>query len=379
MRSGLALPWVLAAACGFDGPKLAGDAGGPDGCASFSAQLDTCQLTNPFSLMLSGALTFDTDMGVLRDASNAMITVHSELIMTRGAEVRALIATRAVLRPDTRLRARGTRGFAIVATEAITLMTNALIDVGDGGAGRRGDCGPDGAAVGMDDGNADGAGGGGGGGFGASGGEGGAGDAGPNPSTGGASGKIASPLPEGPLGGCPGARGGKGDNESNDGGAGGAGGGAVYLVSAESIAIDIGAGIDAGGGGGGGGERDSSNGDAGGGGGGSGGSIFLEAPTIRNLGILAANGGAGGEGSGGGAAGQPGARGPLGIAQAAGGQSGSTSGADGGAGGHFMSPEGAKPAQHLAGGGGGGGGSVGVIHIGSVDAELGTMVSPAPR
>jgi hypothetical protein len=287
----------------------------PDACTSFSAQLDTCQLPNPFPLMLAGTLIFDTNLGVLKDSNGIETPVVSVPVMTLGAEVRALVATSVVLMPNTILRAEGVRGFAIVAREAITIQANTIIDVSQGGAGHRGDCGAAAAVKGMDD--NDGGAGGGGGGLGATGGDGGNGDADMGQSTGGAGGAAAAAVPPGPLGGCPGASGGRDPNSGNDGGAGGRGGGAVYLVSAATIGIAAGAGIYAGGGGGGGGTRISGSGDAGGGGGGSGGSIFLEAPAIRSGGILAANGG----------------------------------------------------------GGGGGGG---VIHISSPDAQLGDQVSPAP-
>jgi hypothetical protein len=58
---------------------------------------------------------------------------------------------------------------------------------------------------------------------------------------------------------------------------------------------------------------------------------------------------------------------------------GSNTGADGGAGGHLGDPAGVKPPLVLAGGGGGGGGGVGVIRVRSPDAQLGTLVSPAPQ
>lgn len=381
MKSGLAVSWVLVAACGFDAPKgvrIEPDAPPllPDACVSFSAQLDTCTLPQGIQLMLGGAMTFDTNTGVLVGPSS-VIPVVSVPVMTLGGEVRALVATKVEFDAGSTLIATGIRGFAIVASENITMRANVVIDVSAGGAGFRGDCGAGGPTVGEDD--TDGAAGGGGAGFGDKGGKGGDGDNDGGKSDGGNSGDKAADDPAGPLGGCPGAAGGRNTGSAIEGGAGGKGGGAVYLISAVAIGIATGAGINAGGEGGGGGLAAGTEGDAGGGGGGSGGSIFLEAPVIRSEGTLAANGGAGGEGSDGGAAGRRGAPGALAIGPAMGGSGGAPAGADGGSGGHRAATAGAAPAMVLNGGGGGGGGSVGFIRVRSADAQLGANVSPEPR
>jgi hypothetical protein len=367
-------------ACDFTGPGPAAppeDAALPDvemdACTSFAVELSTCSLPGQFPLILDGSLVFNTDTGMLQKITGGPeIPVNSAVLMTRGAEVRALVASTAVLQPGATLHPVGTRGFALVASGSIRLEAGARIDAGAGGAGYRSDCGTGKPGAGADD--TDGGAGGGGGGLGAAGGAGGNGNADHGPSIGGTAGAAAASI-DGPTGGCQGGHGGHGD-ASNDGGAGGKGGGAVYLVSATSITITEDAGIDAGGGGGsGGGYVFLTNGDAGGGGGGSGGSIFLEAPLIRSAGILAANGGGGGEGSGAGA-GRTGNRGPFDVTQAPGGDGNSGSGSPGGSGGFRGSPAGVAPTQILNGGGGGGGGGAGVIRVHSPDAQLGTKVSP---
>ena len=374
----LALSCTLAA-CRFDLPMVTpgddADAAIPDAaCKSFSAQLDTCPLPNGLPMMLSSTLLFDTDTGVLEDANQIEIPVVTTAFSTFGVDMRAIIATSLELQPNTILRAQGGRGFAIIATSGITLRANAVIDVSKGGAGYRANCGAAAAGAGQDD--SGGGAGGGGGGFGAAGGRGGNGNVDLAQSIGGQAG-AAAPPPGGPLGGCSGGRGGRGDSPQNVGGEGGRSGGAVYVVSASSIAIATGAGIDAGGQGGGGGVRVTLNGDAGGGGGGSGGSIFLEAPRILSDGTIAANGGGGGEGSGNTAAGAPGAPAMFGTAMAVGGNNNSTTGAGGGNGGALASPAGTQPTEVLNGGGGGGGGGVGFIRVKSADAQLGQNVSPA--
>lgn len=379
MRGPTLVGWLATwSACTFSPPPDQSPDGPIDAaCTSFSSQLDTCALPPGIPLDLRGALRFDTDSGILTDTAAAVtIPVVSVLIATRGGEVRALVATTVILRADARLRAEGTRGFAIIASSDLAIQTRAAIDVSKGGAGARGVaiC-PGGGQQGEDD--SDGAAGGGGGGFGAAGGTGGNGDADDGQSTGGRAGPATDPAPLGPLGGCAGGAGGR-KNTQNLGGPGGAGGGAIYLVSAVGIAIGDGGGLHAGGGGGGGGGFVNQTGDAGGGGGGSGGSIFLEAPRISSLGILSANGGGGGEASGGGEAGMPGFDAPFGVLVASGGSAGSPTGIDGGDGGHAAMPAGESVTDIANGGGGGGGGGVGVIRITSPAASLGTLVSPPP-
>lgn len=376
-----AMQWWLAligtvAACTFGDPTNVGpDAGtnpGSDACVSFSSQLDTCTLEQPIPLDMSGELVFNTDTGQLI-GNGIPVTVISKVVPTLDGEVRVLFATLMILQNNTHLRAEGTLGFAIVATDSITMKAGSLIDVSAGGAGYRAVC-PGGPTRGAGD--SDGAAGGGGGGFGAKGGDGGNGDMDMVESLGGVGGAAASPPPAGVRGGCSGAGGGD-QSIMNRGGSAGLGGGAVYVVSNFTIGISDTAGIQAGGAGGAGGTRTTGSGDAGGGGGGSGGMIFLEASVVRSEGVLAANGGGGGQGSGDDVAGAAGMPGLFGIDPAPGGQGANTSGTDGGAGGHRASPLGAKPTAADLGGGGGGGGGVGIIRVVSPDQQLGTRVSPA--
>jgi len=376
MRGAAAL--CLLAGCSFSLPSpLAGDAPGtpdaPEGCRSFSRQLDTCVLPAGAPLTLTGQLTFDTGAGTLRDAGGTTITVTARKLATRTVEIEAILASSVTIMPGTRLRADGPRPFAIIATADISLGSGAEIDVSSGGAGVRSGCGATPTAGSNRDG---GGGGGGGGAFGGAGGAGGAGNADGTASTGGLGG-AGEALPDGPLGGCPGAKG--GDDNNDDGGAGGAGGGAIYLVSATRIEIVDTAGINAGGGGGAGGKQHFTFfGDAGGGGGGSGGMILLEAPSVAVAGKLAANGGGGGEGSGDITAGAGGSPGLFDTLRAVGG-GGTGAGADGALGGARVNIAGDACLEVTTGGGGGGGGGAGVVHVESpAPPQLGALISPPP-
>jgi hypothetical protein len=375
MRRLLALCGLLG--CSFDpndAPIASVDAPPPDEvCTTFSEQLDTCALPAAGPLELSGMLAFDTNTGRLFRGATP-IAVDTATLMTPAGEIKAILASSVVITADTVLRADGSRPFAIIATDAIMLEREAVIDVSSGGAGARREC-QNGANTGA---NRDGgAGGGGGGGFGGPGGTGGSGDDdGETPSAGGAGG-LAITLPSGTLGGCAGAAG--GDDNNNRGGAGGAGGGAVYLVAARRIDLAASSGIHAGGAGGRGGEQSGIFlGDAGGGGGGSGGMIILEAPIVASSGTLAANGGGGGEGSGNIASGEAGAAGELGTTRATGGSGGSSDGSDGGNGGARATRDGDPVSETLDGGGGGGGGGAGFVRIVSPAPDLNAAVSPPP-
>ena len=161
--------------------------------------------------------------------------------------------------------------------------------------------------------------------------------------------------------------------------AGGAGGGVIQLSAKLGIELTDDGGINVGGGGGRGGCKEAASA---GGGGGSGGSIWIEAPSIRIIGRLAANGGAGGSGGSNevinrddGLDGQDGA---VTLNVAAGGpSSGGNSGA-GGAGASLLS--GAIVGGSAVNGGGGGGG-VGRIRIrtrgASAVTAAQTLITPA--
>jgi hypothetical protein len=370
------LVFSMLAGCSFSTAiDAAGDAPPPplDACVTYSGQLDTCALRMGPAVELSGTLEFSTLNGMLTNKTTGqLVAVASEELGTLGDPVYAILAHSVTLAPNTTLRAIGPKGFAIIATNAISLGANAIIDVSDNGAGARIAPCDGGPTKGQDD--TGGAAGGGGAGFGGAGGRGGDGNSDAafgNTSNGGNAGMPAE-APLGPRGGCPGAPGGNGNEV---GGTGGRGGGSVWLAAGNRIELATGAGVNAGGAGGGGGIRTNSQGDAGGGGGGSGGVIWIEAPRVRSMGTLAANGGGGGEGSGGDSSGAMGFAGELSTARAAGGTGASVSGAAGGAGGHKLDPQGLQAASPDPGGGGGGGGGVGFIRVISPDSSLST-VSP---
>ncbi len=360
-----------------DAPPNATDGSRPidavpiDGCVSFSTLLDTCAAGAGADLTLSSSAKLDTESGALVTTDGTTEIVDAQPIAIGGVSVEVLVVHDLTLAPSVTLGATGARPFAIVASGSVTLQDNALIEVGDGGAGAPATCSVD--IDGAD--NGGGGGGGGGGGAGAAGGGGGAGNSDGSPGAGGMPGpSFAFPLA--PVGGCPGGHGGMG---TDPGGVGGLGGGGIYIVAAESISImGTTGGIDAGGAGGNGGMQSPGKyGDAGGGGGGAGGSIILESPVISSSGWLAANGGGGGEASGGDHIGNDGHNGELSMTAAPGGTGSGSSGTDGGAGGTRSNPGGTTVTATTPGGGGGGGGGVGFVVIKSANAQLGANVTPA--
>lgn len=345
----------------------------PDACVTYSGQLDTCVLRMGPAVELSGTLEFSTLNGMLTNkVTGQLVAVHTQELGTLGDPVYAILAESVTFAPSTSFRAIGPKGFAIIATNAITIGVGTVVDVSNNGAGARTSACEGGPTKGQDD--TGGGAGGGGAGFGGAGGRGGNGNSdalfGDTSNGGNAGATVSAPL--GPRGGCPGAPGGNGNEV---GGTGGRGGGSVWLAAGNHIELATGAGINAGGAGGGGGIRTNSQGDAGGGGGGSGGVIWIESPKVRSMGTLAANGGGGGEGSGGDASGAMGTPGELGITRAPGGTGASVSGAAGGAGGHKADAKGLQTEVVEPGGGGGGGGGVGFIRVLSPDMTLAT-VSP---
>lgn len=381
MRSGvfvLGLAGTAAAGCGFhagDRPDGGGMSDGSGGCTSFASLLDTCPLVFVGDLMISGTSSYSSDSQVLM-TGGTQATISVQTIMIGGDPVDVIYARTVQLTASAALRAIGARAVAFVASDRITVATDAQIDVSAGGAGAPASCATGGAMVGGS--GAGGAGGGGGGGFGADGGNGGDGDSdGTSLKLGGTRGRAVTELPAGLHGGCPGANGGAGNEP---GGLGGAGGGAIYLAAANLIQLDSVAPINAAGGGGRGGLHAAGSGDAGGGGGGAGGMVVLEAPHIMGPNAsVAANGGGGGEGSeAAGGTGNPGNPGTLNANRADGGFGNSPQGADGGQGGSVESPAGGAPNMLLQGGGGGGGGGVGIIRLISPDVHL-RVTSPDPR
>ena len=153
-------------------------------------------------------------------------------------------------------------------------------------------------------------------------------------------------------------RGGCGGHNGNGAtpGTGGAGGGALYLIAETSITVTS-SGLILAEGAAGGGATDTASG----GGGGSGGYIGLDAPTIMNAGVIAANAGGGGEGSGATTAGAPGNE-PNGATGAGTSSNFTTNGGEGAAGASGGTATGANGLDGSStGGGGGGGGGAGII------------------
>ncbi|MDQ3297833.1 MAG: hypothetical protein M3619_14690, partial [Myxococcota bacterium] len=139
-----AASFCILAGCSFSSPVGGGD-GGPDtptdACVTFSAQTDTCLLAAGPALMLAGDLEFSTTTGVLTDRTTGMpVAVTHHTLTTLGDPVEAIVASSIALSANTRLRATGTRGFALIAIGTLTLGTSAIVDVSDSGAGARLSC-----------------------------------------------------------------------------------------------------------------------------------------------------------------------------------------------------------------------------------------------
>lgn len=389
---------LVASACTFDGSNqgsLSNDGGvsvdardndastsldagvvgidGPLGCQNFATHFNACLIAEDSDDLIlgdTGEYTYNTTDGILEDPSGSKIEHLSTLVSAAEGDIRVLVTGSFLLGGSARLRAEGRYPLAIGAYGE--LVVEGTIDVSQGGAGARDQCGTSNGADGGDE-NA-GAGGGGGGGFQGAGGNGGMGNEDGNANNQGAIGLggVAAGQPASPLGGCPGGDGGDGED---DGGNGGLGGGAIYLASGTQLLIS---GIvnAAGSGGEGGDERGGGFADAGGAGGGSGGHILLEAPALSIAGILAANGGGGGEGSGNGEQGNNGVEGGASSVAAFGGFGGSSTGSDGASGSVANQLNGGIVSVSEAGGAGGGGGGAGFIQvIGSNPSQSG-IVSP---
>lgn len=383
---------LLLSACSFEHGQLGGvmrdgSVGGddaadarpidsPDGCVSFSTQLDTCsQLMQGNPLDLSGTNTYNTDDFSLTTPAGPVDLPHTVVTTADGDLVVVFVSTLSLASGAT-LRVDATsmrRPLGIIATGAVTI--GGLIDLTDNAAGARTDatCATLGlkGLRGMD--NNGGASGGGGGAFAGNGGHGSDGDSDGVGSTGANGGVAVTAKPAHVVGGCDG--GGGGDGMSINGGRGGHGGGAILITSAVSITISTGGGINAGGGGG---VAGNGNG-GGGGGGGSGGMIVLESGSVTINGKLAANGGGGGEGADGNQ-GNNGTTGLLSTSRASGGSGNAGEGGDGAGGGAGTNADGQNATQLKKGGGGGGGGAVGFIAIGPATPTMsGATISPAYR
>lgn len=368
-----------------DDPRVAGegegegDPVGPDGEGEGDVQpppfefspsgIDVGAIVPGGNLAITCDTTFDTDARAFSDPSCAtgIDLASASVVLDDGTVVVAVQDL--TVHPQTRLRAVGTRPWALVAFG--DAMIAGVVDVGSNaearGAGARSAaaCGASaGARGGDDDGGASG---GGGAGAGAPGGSGGAGEA----VDGGAPGQAVGAA--GRIGGCPGGDGGDGDE---GGGVGGAGGGAVHIAVAG--VLDLVGTVAAPGGGGGGGHDD-----AGGGGGGSGGLVRVEAGVlhVHDGAAVTANGGGGGGGGDDaclGGSGEPGDDGALRSSARADGGAGfcfATGGGAGGAGGAV----GGEPGGDSGQGGGGGGGGAGIVELRGLTCDMaaGAVTSPA--
>jgi hypothetical protein len=312
--------------------------------------------------------TFDVDEGVLLDGDDDVVA-EGTMREVNGSPVPMLLVTALDIRADATLTAVGEQPLYIAAFDRLLIAGD--IDVGEGGAGARENCGDAGAKNGSN--NASGASGGGGGGFAGTGGRGGNGNSDGALQQGGAGG-LASALPEFPIGGCPGADGGNGTLPGGIGGDGGAGGGALYLFAP---IIRLNGTISSGGEGGEGGSflpGLTAQGDAGGGGGGSGGTIEIEVGQFLGDGVIAVNGGGGGGGSTNAAGGQDGESGDASLEPASGG-AGITNGATAGGRGGTTLPNGFSVEGVFAGAGGGGGGAAGFIVIRAQEMSDGLRTS----
>ncbi len=342
------------------------------GCQTFAAHVDTCLLSvtsGDLNLDMNGTYVYDTDDGTLKDPDGELVEHESDIFAAAEGDLRALIADSLIISNDAKLEATGAMPLALLSFGDIDVAGR--IDVSDGGAGSRSDCGVSTGIKGQN--RKTGGGGGGGGAFQGAGGDGGEGDRDGKDQGAPGPGGVAASLPTSPLGGCAGGEGGKGEDP---GGARGLGGGAIYLASASQIVIS--GSIQAGGeGGDGGDESGMGKADAGGGGGGSGGYILLEAPTIDLTGVIAANGGGGGEGSGDGDSGDNGQDGRLSVDAADGGSGDASTGGNGADGSSSTVLAGASVMAPARGGGGGGGGGAGFIIVLPSQTPGGTVSPPA--
>jgi hypothetical protein len=371
MRAGVLAIAGYLAGCSFSPSHVMSgdDSGGsdarvaPDACRSITDQFDACMYGGAADLTVGDNGTYNTDTGMLVVGDGEPIKLDDQHVSTPAGTIDLVPVRDFKLADSKTLVVSGTLALAIFATGTIDIA--GTLDVGaDGsamGPGGRASC-DQGATTGAA--SSSGGGGGGGGAFAGAGGNGGTGKSG---ATAGGGGGSVLALPNGLLGGCSGAQGGSG---GQSGGLGGGGGGAILLASAISITTETRGGVNAGGGGGDPGHDQQ----AAGGGGGAGGFILLQAPTITNLGFLAANGGGGGEGANSNTPGNAGENAHVTTMPAMGG-SGTNNGGNGGQGGADQTSGGTDGAGTSDGGGGGGGG-VGYIAVQGALANTGVITPP---
>lgn len=352
---------LLACGCGFEVPVGASATDGGDGSGSATGDgglgcygtglVIVCPITQPPpSYTITVPTTLDTN--VIGNCTTVNGSINGGAITGVCVVIAEDVAIKATL------RGIGPRPLVIVATKALTV--EGLIDVASHrnsqGAGTSTTVCANGVGPTVLGGGAGGA-------FGGQGGLGGNAE-------GGTSGPIAIP-PTALRGGC---RGQGGSGLFGVGGDGGYGGGVFYAIAGTEIAV-AGA-INASGEGGRGGTFAVAAG-GGGGGGGSGGMIGLDAPNVRVMGELFANGGGGGGGSsgvenaGGGDDPQSAQAMPEGGANAFGAGKGGR-----GAVGMLLAGGDGEPSTATTGGGGGGGGAGHIAIYGTLTVN--GNVSPLP-
>src|SRR3954464_10454153 len=111
-----------AAGCGFHSPSAAvvdsgADTGsdGSGGCTSFAALVNTCQLSFDADLTVTGSASYDTDAHVLMIGGTAM-PVALKTVMIGVDQIDVLSAHDVHLTPSAHLRATGSHGLAIIAS-----------------------------------------------------------------------------------------------------------------------------------------------------------------------------------------------------------------------------------------------------------------------
>jgi hypothetical protein len=319
-----------------------------------------CYGTGIVKVCFAAAPTLPLALPATIDTSDNVMCAKN--VVSGGDNYCVIVATTITI--ATPVRASGLKPLVLIASDSITSMTDALLDVSSRRVRPVGvpeiGAGGDPTAAGLCSAGKPpvGKGGGAGGSFTGLGGAGGDGDA-----NNGVPGTVVPPPITALRGGCAGQDGSGTPNSK------GHGGGAVFLIA--NTKIEIGGGINAGGEGGGAGKAGK-----GAGGGGAGGMIGLDAPTITITSSLIANGGGGGEGgSQGGNDGSNGAD-ALGLAAAAGGAGATGSGGDGGAGSSGAAAGAGVPGVNNNGGAaGGGGGGAGLVK--APIAAVGANASPA--
>jgi hypothetical protein len=378
---------ILVAGCSFHSPQEVvdasgnGEAGGGDSARSIDAPPPLALhlaasdgIPGDTALMLSGTVSIDTgapSIGVTLPGSD---TFDLRPQLDGGPRLAVLHVGSLSVASLANVKITGPNPLVIVASSDVDIA--GLLDASAHGTTR----GPGGAMPGAGNGkgsngahgdNASDSGGGGGG-YGMTGAKGGAIDNGCTVDAGNAGGTDGDAPITVLVGG---SSGGESSGTACDPDLGGAGGGAIQISTWARIAISVTGRINAGGGGGSGGTDCGDSDVNSAAGGGSGGAIVLQAPSISNDGVIAANGGGGGGSSfSGNGSGTPGQDGQSNATPATGGTGASAPGGKGAAGAIAATSGGTASCGENAGGGGGG---VGWIAVSAGYTGAG-VASPSP-